>query len=220
MFVVFASLNTTLTRQPRTTTTTTATPPHDAVDAAPLAVSTTAMAQRITAPSVGGQGGGEKSLDYFDEKTPPGWMPGIASYPFVQYQKKLELWIMRYRLAGLPPEQEAPAMASRLHGQPWEIAMKLRIPKSVADGGPRPGAGVTTPAATPDQYHTGPQALVQPEVTEQTHGVYRNVYLQDCSCSGQPSRSAMDSRPLSRRPYTLICSSTFEDAALVCRTMC
>ena len=154
------------------------------------------MAQRpqMHTPGIGGPAGGEKSLDYSDEKTPPGWMPGIANYPFVQYQKKLELWIMRYRLASLPREQEAPAMASRLHGQPWEIAMKLRIPKSVAEGGPRPGAGVTTPAPTPDQFHVGPNALIQPEVAEDRHGVTGAVIQERIPSGLQTLWKALETR--------------------------
>ena len=111
--------------------------------------------------------GGEKSLDYFDEKTPPGWSPNIPGYPWILYTKKLEMWIMRYRLAALPEDQMGPAMASRLRGQPWEIAMKLKLPKSIADGGPRPGVG--GPPSTLAQFRVGPDALTQPEVPEQRH---------------------------------------------------
>ena len=99
------------------------------------------MTQRPIISTPGYGHGGEKSLDYFDDKIPPGWAPGISGYPWIQYSKKLELWLMRYRLAGHSENHIGPALASRLHGQPWEIAMKLKLPKSVAEGGPRPGVG-------------------------------------------------------------------------------
>ena len=125
--------------------------------------------------------GGEKSLDYFDDKTPPGWMPGIPQYPWVQYVKKLELWTLRYRMAGHPTDQEAPAIASRLHGAAWEIAMKLKIPKTVQQGGPRPGLEAS--ASAPEMFWTGGQALIQPEVREERHQV-TNAVIQDRIPSG------------------------------------
>ena len=50
--------------------------------------------------------GGEKSLDHFDEKVPPGWAPNVPGYPWILYTKKLEMWVMRYRLAALPEEKK------------------------------------------------------------------------------------------------------------------
>ena len=107
------------------------------------------MARPQLQPQHGVGHGGEKSLDYFDDKLPPGWMPGVPSYPWIQYTKMLQLWEIRYRLAAHPEDQMALAVASRLKGAAWEIAMKLKIPKTVAQGGPRP-AGVGAGASTPD----------------------------------------------------------------------
>ena len=85
--------------------------------------------------SFGGQH--ERPLDYMDEKVPPGWAPGIPNYRFVDYEAKLDLWLMRYRIAGNDGNQEGLAVASRLQGAPWKLAMKMRLPKLVQDGGPR-----------------------------------------------------------------------------------
>ena len=73
-------------------------------------------------------------------------MPGISGYRFIDYQKKLQIWSARYRLAAHDVNQEGLAMASRLHGGPWELAMKMKVPKTVREGGPRrDGVGGSPP---------------------------------------------------------------------------
>ena len=94
---------------------------------------------QLQTPGVGH--GGEKSLDYFDDKVPPGWLPGVPNFPWIQYRKMLQLWEVRYELAAHPFDQKALAVASRLKGAAWEIAMKLKLPKPVSAGGPRPDSG-------------------------------------------------------------------------------
>ena len=123
----------------------------------------------MSTPGVGH--GGEKSLDYFDDKIPPGWSPGIPGYRFVDYLAKLEVWQTRYRLAGHDTNQEGLAVMSRLHGAPWKLAVKIKLPKTVRDGGPLiDGVDGKPPVILPGtEFWNGSEAVCQPMISREVH---------------------------------------------------
>ena len=63
-------------------------------------------------------------LDQYNKGTPPGWRPGLAHHPFRRFLERLRLW---YRMTDLGADQVGPAVAGRLQGRPFNVAMKLRI---------------------------------------------------------------------------------------------
>ena len=63
-------------------------------------------------------------LDAYNRTTPPGWRPALMHYPFRRYIERLRLW---YRMTDLGIEQIGPAIAGRLQGRPYNMAMSLRI---------------------------------------------------------------------------------------------
>ncbi len=64
------------------------------------------------------------ALDQFNNHVPPGWRPGMRSYTFRRYAERLKLWQHVTQLSG---EQVGPAIAGRLTGRPYDIAMGLQI---------------------------------------------------------------------------------------------
>ena len=71
----------------------------------------------------GGAGGGIP-LDTFNKNTPPGWRPGNAKYPLRRYIQLLRLW---WRQTELPEHAAGPAMAGRLRGAAFQLAMKMKM---------------------------------------------------------------------------------------------
>ena len=61
-------------------------------------------------------------LEQFNKSTPPGWRPGDAKYPLRRYEQLLSLWS---KMTDLRPDQMGPAMAGRLRGASFQLAMKL-----------------------------------------------------------------------------------------------
>ena len=55
-------------------------------------------------------------------KIPPGWRPGIASYPLRRYIQLLRLW---WRTTELIESQAGPAMTLRLKGSAFQVALRL-----------------------------------------------------------------------------------------------
>ena len=63
-------------------------------------------------------------LDQFTKTTPPGWRPGITHYPFRRYIERMKLWC---RTTDMDASQQGPAVAGRLSGRPFNLAMGLRV---------------------------------------------------------------------------------------------
>ena len=71
-------------------------------------------------------------LEVYNKSTPPGWRPGDAKYPLRRYQQLLDLWS---RFTDLSPEKRGPAMASRLKGSAFELAIRLRTTRYLPPDG-------------------------------------------------------------------------------------
>ena len=67
---------------------------------------------------------GGLQLDQYNKSTPPGWRPGLYHYPYRRFIERLRLW---YRITDLNAEQVGPAVAGRLQGRPFNLAMSLTI---------------------------------------------------------------------------------------------
>ena len=63
-------------------------------------------------------------LDEFNNKVPPGWKPGMTHYPYRRFTERLKLW---YRATDLRPDQLGPAVAGRLRGRPFNLALALKV---------------------------------------------------------------------------------------------
>ena len=63
-------------------------------------------------------------LEQYNRSVPPGWRPGILHYPFRRFIERLRLW---YRQTDLDVSQCGPAVAGRLAGRPFSLAMALRV---------------------------------------------------------------------------------------------
>ena len=72
--------------------------------------------------AVPGQGG--VPLEEWRKDTPPGWKPGIESYPLKLFFSKLKLW---YRCCEVPDEVVGPLIAGRLQGGAQRIALELKL---------------------------------------------------------------------------------------------
>ena len=81
--------------------------------------------QQIRAPETEGL-----PLDAFRRLTPPGWKPYLQRYPFRRWLERLTLW---YRQPDLDITQVGPAVASRLGGKPFNLAMVLRTELSTGE---------------------------------------------------------------------------------------
>ena len=55
---------------------------------------------------------------------PPGWRPHLAHYPFRRFLERVRLW---YRQTDLDATQLGPALAARLQGRPFILAMALQL---------------------------------------------------------------------------------------------
>ena len=67
--------------------------------------------------------GGGIPIDEYSRQVPPGWAPGIAGYTMKLYQQKVRLW---YHMTDLPETAIGSALAGRLKGGAFRLAMKLR----------------------------------------------------------------------------------------------
>ena len=70
-------------------------------------------------------GGGGVPLEEYRKDIPPGWEPGLATYPLKLYLERLKVW---YRLFEGTDEQVGPLVAGRLRGRAQTIALNLRLP--------------------------------------------------------------------------------------------
>ena len=61
-------------------------------------------------------------LDQFTKSMPPGWRPNVVRYPLRRYIQLLRLW---WRQTDLPETSAGPAMAGRLRGTAFQLAMNL-----------------------------------------------------------------------------------------------
>ena len=68
--------------------------------------------------------GGGLPLESFNRSVPPGWKPYQQHYPYRRWLERLRLW---YRQTDLDATQTGPAVASRLTGRPFNIAMATTI---------------------------------------------------------------------------------------------
>ena len=71
----------------------------------------------------GDDGRGGMPLESFTRSTPPGWRPGVTSYPLRRYKQLLALW---WRQTDLEERFLGPAMAGRLRGTAFQLAMAMR----------------------------------------------------------------------------------------------
>ena len=69
-------------------------------------------------------GCGGLPLESFNRSVPPGWKPYQQHYPYRRWLERLRLW---YRQTDLDATQSGPAVASRLTGRPFNIAMATQI---------------------------------------------------------------------------------------------
>ena len=67
--------------------------------------------------------GGGIPIDEYSRQVPPGWATGIAGYTMKLYQQKVRLW---YHMTDLPETAIGSALAGRLKGGAFRLAMKLR----------------------------------------------------------------------------------------------
>ena len=66
-------------------------------------------------------------LEEFSKSVPPGWDPSqAAKSPWRAYFEKMKLW---FRLQDSDDPKLGALAASRLKGQAWKVAVKLRLPK-------------------------------------------------------------------------------------------
>ena len=77
----------------------------------------------MSAPN-GSSGSGGILLEEWRKDVPPGWGPGIESYPLKLFFNKLKLW---YRCTEVPDEIVGPLVAGRLVGRAQRIALELRL---------------------------------------------------------------------------------------------
>ena len=70
-------------------------------------------------------GGGGVPLEEYRKDIPPGWEPGLATYPLKLYLERLKVW---YRLFEGADEQVGPLVAGRLRGRAQTIALNLLLP--------------------------------------------------------------------------------------------
>eukprot|EP00971_Amphidinium_carterae_P348018 6490274-Amphidinium_carterae.1 len=67
---------------------------------------------------------GGQSLEYSKKDVPPGWRPGLRHYTFQRYIERVRLW---RRTTDMKAHQQGPALASRLEGRPFDLALGLSI---------------------------------------------------------------------------------------------
>ena len=63
-------------------------------------------------------------LDQYTKSTPPGWKPNMIHYPYKRFIERLKLW---YRQTDLPATALGPAVAGRLSGRPFNLAIALKF---------------------------------------------------------------------------------------------
>ena len=80
------------------------------------------LGEAMAAPNTSSQGG--VPLDEWRKDVPPGWKPGVESYPLKIYFAKLKLW---YRCCEVPDEVIGPVIAGRLQGRAQRIALELKL---------------------------------------------------------------------------------------------
>ena len=96
-------------------------------------------------------------LEVYTKMTPPGWRPGMAHYPFRRFMERLRLW---YRMTDLDASQVGPAVAGRLQGKPFNVAIGMRF---VSDTGVElVGDEALAYAGAPQVVDPITGALVQP----------------------------------------------------------
>ena len=79
-------------------------------------------------------------LEASNRNTPPGWRPGDQRYPLRRYFQLLRLW---WHMTDIPETAAGPAMASRLRGSAFQLALRLQTQRQTLD--PNTGGLVTTP---------------------------------------------------------------------------
>ena len=63
-------------------------------------------------------------LNQYTKDVPPGWDPRDPNFPLRSYISRLKLWS---RTTGLRVEQMGPAVAGRLQGRPFDVALQLSV---------------------------------------------------------------------------------------------
>jgi hypothetical protein len=63
-------------------------------------------------------------LEAYNKSTPPGWKPGLYRYQFRRFMERMRLW---YRLTDLNVDQIGPAIAGRLQGKLFTLALRTQV---------------------------------------------------------------------------------------------
>ena len=77
-------------------------------------------------------------LESFNRPTPLGWRAGDKRYPLRRYTQLLRLW---WRITDLPEVAAGPAMAGRLRGSAFQLAVARRTAQGAALRGSFPRTG-------------------------------------------------------------------------------
>lgn len=72
------------------------------------------------------------SLETFSRSTPPGWKPNMSRYPLRRYLQLLRLW---WRTTDVPEHASGPAIAGRLRGTAFQLALSLSADRYDPDTG-------------------------------------------------------------------------------------
>ena len=89
-------------------------------------------------------------LDEYTDKIPPGWKPGMESYPLRLYVDKLTLW---WKQADVDLTHASVLIVGRLKTGAGKVAMKLRLERKQSDH--------------PPDYDVGADAIVRARVPEE-----------------------------------------------------
>ena len=100
-------------------------------------------------------------LDSFTKNVPPGWKPGVRSYPLKRYTQLLQLWS---RQTETSEEAFGPTIAGRLRGTAFQFAMRLsRTRLDLNTGTRRLMVGPELLSQVSHATWTDPQGEVHPE---------------------------------------------------------
>ena len=65
--------------------------------------------------------GGNLPLEEYNERTPPGWQPGLPNYPWKRYFERLQLW---NRMTTAEIGKRGILVHSRLKGDAHDLGLK------------------------------------------------------------------------------------------------
>ena len=126
-------------------------------------------------------------LDIYTKSTPPGWRPGLLHYPYRKFLEKLRLW---YRLTDLDATQVGPAVAGRLQGRPYNMAMALRMNNRV--GTELSGDAALSYPGEPEQVDPSSGAVLQPAIESGLQRLIRTLARRYGADSQQTATGLID----------------------------